>query len=122
MGLSKAIFREAATTWDCSLFFSVTIQLNSDLNEISNALDKFIARQLYIELPANQFYYDFQIEGITEMSPVIATRSYDINTESPTEIYVVSNGIPSPGTLRVKFNKAPTVNTSMRVSLIYKLN
>lgn len=92
------------------------------MNEISNALDKFITRQLYVELPANQFYYDFQIDGITEMSPVIAARSYDINTDNQPEIYVVSNGVPSPGTLRIKFNKAPTVNTAMRVSLIYKLN
>ena len=81
-----------------------------------------IAQQVYIELPVNQIYYDIQIDGITEMSPVVAARSYDTNIENPSGIYIISNGVPSPGTLRIKFNKAPVVSTAMRVSLIYKLN
>ena len=79
-------------------------------------------RQQYIELPPGQSYYDIEIEGIKNSDPVMVCQTYTTSTDIQ-DVFAVSTGVPSTGTLRIKFNKPNpnSSNTAMRVTLLYKI-
>lgn len=72
----------------------------------------------YALVPARQNYIDIQLPGITSGTFCIAQRCY---VSSATSVYVTHTSVPADGTLRVWFSKAVDSDSSMRISIIYKL-